>query len=182
MFSNNQQPIERYKHLLPLLEQTYSPRGVWYKPRNPYDPNMFTEWYPPVYQSGLHAFRHIDSQYLRNGLLPDQRLKLKGFVTRIQSILNKVYFGRLTKFYIVISKDQEEQFSRFILRFHLINDLQIKLIDPTWYDRISWRHKVDILDLRIVPLTIVRKLSRWKLQYSPGFDGLVNQDIIDKLV
>ena len=182
MFSNNQQPIERYRHLLPSLEQMYEPRGVWYKPINPYDPGMFTEWYPPVYQSGLHAFRHIDSQYLRNGILPAQRLKLKGFITGIQSILNKVYFGRLTKFYVVISKDQEEQFSRFILRFHLINDLQIKLIDPIWYDQADRHSKIDILDLRAVPLVIARKLSRWKKQYSPGFDGLVQQDIVDKLV
>lgn len=191
-FRANQQPVVRYKHLLSIMQQQRNPRGVWRNPIDYYTKKpMYDQPLPPVYQSGLHAFRHICSNYLKAALTPDQHKLLKGFVTRVKDVLNAVYFGRAdNKFYVVISDAQEDQFARFIIRFHLIDDLDIKLVDPEWYDasvngdsRVAiLAAKSKVLDLRKVPLEVIRKLSRWKLQYSPGFDGLIQYDRVDQLI
>lgn len=195
-FSADQEPVVRYKHLLPIMQEQRSPRGVWSNPidfytRRPINPQP----QPPVYQSGLHAFRHIDATYLSAAITPQQRKLLRGFTERVKDALNAVFFGRTNnKFYVLIDPTQADQFARFIVRFHLITDLDIKLVDPAWYQSArnkNWRDSDylavqkasnEVLDLRKVPWTVVRKLARWKLQYSPAFDGLVQYDRVDQLV
>lgn len=193
MFRKDQEPVVRYKHLLSIMQQQRCPRGPW---RNPIDyytrMPLYDKPLPPVYQSGLHAFRCIDATYLRESVTPEQYKLLKGFVTKIKDAFNAVYFGRAdNEFYVVIRPDQDEQFARLIVRFHLITGLDVKLIDPVWYDEVLVKKRFDIatltarskvLDLRSAPLETIRKLSRWKLQYSPAFDGLVQYDRVDQLI
>lgn len=187
MFRADQEPVFRYRYLLDRLEEQYSPRGVWQNPIDLYTRKpLYDAPLPPVYDSGLHAFRHIDSQYLKQCMPYYQFDLLKGRITRIKETLNAVYFGRAeNKFYVVINDAQDDVFARFIVRFHLIRQLDIKLIDTTWYDSIDGirypkRHL--ILDLRGLPFESLRKLSRWKLEYSPPFDGMILYDRVDQLI
>ena len=194
MFRIDQEPVTRYKHLLSVMQQQRSPRGNWRNPISyPSMKPMYDTPLPPVYQSGLHAFRCMDATYLKESVTPEQYKLLKGFVTRIKDAFNAVYFGRAdNKFYVVIDPSQDEQFARLIVRFHLITGLDIRLVDPGWYsEAVAGRGEPDttvliakarVLDLRNAPLEIVRKLSRWKLQYSPAFDGLVQYDRLDQLI
>ena len=177
--AKNQAPVTKYRYLLPLLQKQIEPRGVWYSFQRPDGSKGPLQ--PPVYQDGLHAFRHLDTQYLRQCMQPEQRQTLKGFKTKLMSILNKAYFGHTKQLYFLISSSQQQQFARLAVRLLLIDQLKVYLADQHWYDTGSPK-PYQVLDLRKQKLTTVRKLLRWKKQYSPGFDGMILSDRVDQLI
>lgn len=164
--------IFKYRHLLKTLEEEIEPRGV--------SPSF-------VYKTGVHAFRVIDKIYLNQCMEPEELQLLKGNVNTLSGALNKVYFGKAFKIAFVINPEQQDQLARMLVRLFLIDDLQIKLLDPIKYDMFTRRVilkllKYPVLDLRSLPIKTVRKLFRWKKEYSPGFDGLIAHDRVDQLI
>ena len=165
-----QQVLNKYRWVLPILQKEIQPRGVWSSTGN-----------PPVYYDGLHAFRCIERTYLREFIAPQDLKKIVGR-TRIISLFNAVFFGRIKELCFLIKKEQEDQFSRLVVRLFLIDQLRISVID---YPRYQGKNSVDkaaVIDLRALPLNLVRKLLRWKKQYSPAFDGMVTYDRIDEII
>jgi hypothetical protein len=177
--AKNQALVSKYRHLLPLLQKQIEPRGVWYSVQLP--DNSRGPLQPPVYQNGLHAFRHLSSQYLRQSMQPSQLQSLRGFKTKLTMLLNKAYFGHTKQLYFLISPNQQQQFARLVVRLLLIDQLRVYLVDSQWYDTSSSK-PYEVLDLRKQNLTTVRKLLRWKKQYSPAFDGMILSDRVDQLI
>ena len=174
ILSRNQQPILLYHKHLSTLQQQIKPRGVGLS---------------PVYANGLGAFRHIDSVYLRQCMQPEELRTLKGLYTPLVSILNGLFFGRITQCGFIIDSSQEDQFARMILRLHVITGLKLWLIDASKIGKFTKTSVLrllpipfPIIDLRNYPIESVRKLLRWKKQYSPSFDGLILYDRLEQLI
>ena len=170
--SKNQEPIYRYLKHLPTLQQQIEPRGVGIN---------------PVYNDGIGAFGFIDSTYLDECMEPEELILLKGFRTSLVSFLNRVFFGKVTQCGFIINSNQEDQFARMVLRLHLISDLKIWLIDPSKIkkfeiNRSLIKNPIPIIDLRKYPLKSIRKLLRWKKEYSPVHDGLILYDLVDAII
>lgn len=165
----DQQPVKRYIKYLPILQRQIQPRGV--------GTNL-------VYSNGVNAFRNIDSVYRCESMQPEEYALLKGLYTPLVNTLNALFFGRQTECGFIIDKTQQESFARMMVRLHVIDGIRLWLIDGSKF--INNPRKVKdfcpIIDLRGYPLQTVRKLLRWKKEYSPAFDGLIRYDRIDQLI
>lgn len=167
VLSNNQEPVKRYLSFLSLLQKQIAPRGV-----------VSANGAEPVYNNGVHAFRNIDSSYLRQCMQPEELKALKGRKTALLKHFNNAFFGHVEALYFAIEEQQVDEFARMVVRLHLIDHLRIYIVDST---KCNLKDPL-IVNLRGLPLSTVRKLLRWKKQYSPGFDGLIKHDRLDELI
>ena len=134
--------------------------------------------------NGVNAFRHIDLTYRCESMQPEEFALLKGLYTPLATTLNALFFGRQTQCGFIIDKEQQDSFARMMVRLHVINHVKIWLIDGSKFTNNSRKIKdfCPIIDLRGYPLQIIRKLLRWKKEYSPAFDGLIRHDRLDQLI
>ena len=165
----DQQPVKRYLKYLPILQSQIQPRGVGDN---------------PVYSNGVNAFRNIDSVYRCESMEPEEYALLKGLYTPLVDTLNALFFGRQRQCGFIIDKSQQDSFARMMVRLHVIDQIKIWLIDGSKFVKNSRKIKefCPIIDLRGYPLQTVRKLMRWKKEYSPAFDGLIRYDRLDQLI
>ena len=115
---------------------------------------------------------------------PEECALLKGLYTPLVNTLNALFFGRQTQCGFIIDKSQQDSFARMMVRLHVIDQLKIWLIDGSKFAKNPRKIKdfCPIIDLRGYPLQTVRKLLRWKKEYSPAFDGLIRYDRLDQLI
>ena len=174
IFYHDQQPILRYYSYLSTLQQQIAPRGVGAS---------------PIYSRGIGAFRHVDSVYLKECMQPEELRTLKGLYTPLVSVLNSIFFGRITQCGFIIDSSQEDEFARMVVRLHVITGLKLWLIDASKIPKSgktsvlrSSQVPFPIVDLRTYPIKSIRKLLRWKKQYSPSFDGLILYDRLEQII
>ena len=169
ILASNQQVLRRYIGYLDTLQAQTACRGVGDH---------------PVYQNGIGAFRHIDSRYRHECMQPEEFTLLKGLYTPLVALLNALFFGRVNQCGFIIDKNQEESFARMMVRLHLLKHVKFWLIDGSKFKqgKVKIQDFCTIIDLRGYPLNTVRKLLRWKKEYSPGFDGLIVHDRVDQLI